>query len=138
LRRAIRVSRAVQKILAELPRLKVPVDVYSIASRYATVTERDMDDDISGMLVPLAAYRKQQSWAIVVNKSHAMVRKRFTVAHELGHLFLHGYTAPHADRGFLIRLRSARASDGTVAEEIEANQFAAELLMPKEALITFR
>ena len=60
---------------------------------------------------------------------------RLSVAHELGYLLLHGYKTPHADRGFKVRLRSAQSSDGSVAEEIEANRFAAELLMPTRLLL---
>ena len=60
------------------------------------------------------------------------MRQRFTVAHELGHLLLHGYTTPHADSNFRVRFRDAESSTGSVREEIEANQFAAELLMPRE------
>jgi len=51
----------------------------------------------------------------------------------LGHLLLHGYRTPHADKQF--RLRDARSSEGSVLEEIQANQFAAELLMPRPMIM---
>jgi Zn-dependent peptidase ImmA (M78 family) len=57
------------------------------------------------------------------------------MAHELGHLLLHGYTTPHADRGYKLRYRNSTSAEGSVLEEIEANQFAAELLMPENLLL---
>lgn len=54
-------------------------------------------------------------------------RKRFTIAHELGHLILHNEPY-HVDTKFY--LRNAMSSRAESAMEIEANQFAANLLMP--------
>lgn len=61
------------------------------------------------------------------------MRQRFTIAHELGHLLLHRYTTPHAD-GRQIRFRDEDSSKGSVREEVEANQFAAEVLMPEDLI----
>jgi Zn-dependent peptidase ImmA (M78 family) len=52
-------------------------------------------------------------------------RQRFTIAHELGHLLLHKDEV-HIDRAF----RNSISSQAIDANEIEANRFAAELLMP--------
>jgi Zn-dependent peptidase ImmA (M78 family) len=86
------------------------------------------------MLVPLDIPTRGKAWAIVVNQRNPEVRKRFTVAHELGHLIMHRFTRTHADNKFGVRFRDGRSSEGTDLEEIEANQFAAELLMP-EAIV---
>jgi len=80
-------------------------------------------------LIPLG----ENEWAILVNSQHHPNRQRFTIAHELGHLLLHGYRTPHADTQF--RLRDARSSEGSVLEEIQANRFAAELLMPRTMIL---
>lgn len=126
---------AAQQLLREEGITEAPIDVEAIAAKRAHVIEQEMPEEISGMLVPLAEEAGGKAWAIVVNERHSLVRKRFTIAHELAHLVLHGYTSPHADRGFKVRMRDARSSDGSVLEEIEANQFAAELLMPRDYLI---
>ncbi len=57
---------------------------------------------------------------IIVNKNFSNDRKRFTLAHELGHLIMHNenYYPISAFRN----------------KEIEANQFASEFLMPAEAI----
>jgi Zn-dependent peptidase ImmA (M78 family) len=59
------------------------------------------------------------SVTIGYNKSQHQHRQRFTVAHEIGHLLL-----GHTSGSFILDLNSGKP------EEIEANQFAAELLMP--------
>jgi Zn-dependent peptidase ImmA (M78 family) len=64
---------------------------------------------------------------IGVNIFHPTVRQRFTVAHELGHAKLHAND--HYDREFRRGPNSATATD---PEEMDANAFAAELLMPAD------
>lgn len=56
---------------------------------------------------------------IFVRRGDAPWRKRFTIAHELGHLLLHGAGRAYRDDTFR----------GT-PEETQANEFAANLLMP--------
>lgn len=134
------VSRPVREArrLLAAENIKEPaVPVRQIAEKHAHVVEQSLPDDISGMLVPLTPPVKDKAWAIVVNRANATLRKRFTMAHELGHLLMHHFKTPHADAdtAFKVRFRDSLSSDGSVLEEIEANQFAAELLMPEELLI---
>lgn len=126
--RLFRARRKAQQVLNENNVQGQCVDVYSLASRYADVIEQELSDEVSGVFIP-----KGDRKFIVVNKNHALVRRRFTVAHELGHALLHEYSTAHADKKF--RFRDARSSEGTALEEIEANQFAAELLMPREWIV---
>ncbi|MGH9871664.1 MAG: ImmA/IrrE family metallo-endopeptidase, partial [Pyrinomonadaceae bacterium] len=75
---------------------------------------------------------------VCVQETDAEVRQRFTIAHEIGHHFLrHQFESGehvHVDKGNYISQRGPRASDGIDGKEIEANQFAASLLMPSNAL----
>jgi Zn-dependent peptidase ImmA (M78 family) len=90
------------------------------------------DDDLSGMI-----YIKDGIPIIGVNSLHHPHRQRFTIAHELGHLELHREmitSKVHVDKDFPVLMRDPKSATGTERVEIEANQFAAELLMP-EALI---
>lgn len=121
-----RVWREAQKLLDEHNVKRAPVPVRRIAEQLARVVDAPLDDDISGMLIPDPA-----GWVIAVNSSHPETRQRFTLAHEIGHLRLHRFAAPHADGSFVVRFRDERSSEGTTLEEIEANRFAAELLMPR-------
>lgn len=61
-------------------------------------------------------------------------RQRFTIAHELGHFLLHEGITNHVDRSYRVNFRSAESSQATNVEEIEANYFAASILMPKHML----
>ena len=58
-----------------------------------------------------------------MNTNHPAVRQRFTLAHELGHAVLH-HGSKHIDYR-----RNFSAPDDP--REVEANKFAAELLMPE-------
>lgn len=135
MRRLNRACKQAERLLIQEKVRGPRVDVERIARKYALVVFKSMTSDISGMLVPLGDKIRGKSWAIVVNDDHAPVRQRFTIAHELGHLLLHNFVAPHADRGFKVRFRNSRSSEGSVFEEIEANHFAAELLMPRAAIL---
>lgn len=76
-------------------------------------------------------HRKPDGSAVIgVNSVDAPVRQRFTIAHEIGHFILHKDEALHVDEKSLIGLRDRKSSLAVDEREIEANQFAAELLMP--------
>src|SRR5205807_1445307 len=115
-----RAIREAQRVILREGAAKPAIDVLAIAQRYAHIVPEHLPDELSGMLIPLPQPVKDKSWAIVYNADHAYVRQRFTVAHELGHLLLHGYTTPHADSNFRVRFRDAESSTGSVREEIEA------------------
>lgn len=105
---------------------EAPVDLNAIADQLAAeIRIMPLSADISGIL-----YRQDDRRVIVVNEAHNAARRRFTIAHELGHLVLHRGTAVHVDDSFRFNLRSPRSSTADDVEEIEANAFAANLLMP--------
>jgi Zn-dependent peptidase ImmA (M78 family) len=74
---------------------------------------------------------------IGVNALHHPNRQRFTIAHEIGHLVLHRPEITkeiHVDREFPMLMRDAVSATGSDEMEIEANCFAAEILMPESFL----
>lgn len=120
-----RVSKAATDLLQRHGIVKPHVDVGRIAKLEGIrVVEERLDSEISGML-----YRDGGRSIILVNQEDAPVRKRFSIAHELGHFLLHDSSMVFVDRR--VRFRDATSSQGTNPEEIEANSFAAELLMPE-------
>lgn len=129
-----RAIRAAEELLAQLPDKSLPVDVAEIAKRYAHIRRDTLPSDVSGMVVPSHPDSKKR-WIIVVNKTHSVTRQRFTIAHELAHVILHQYDTPHADGPPKVHFRDGTSALGTKREEIEANQFAAELLLPAEFLV---
>jgi Zn-dependent peptidase ImmA (M78 family) len=105
-----------------------PIDVIRIAAEQGlTVRYEPMEETVSGMLV----IRDDQR-VIAVNQTHHEHRRRFTIAHELGHYFLHrDHSSVFVDA---VYYRDESSSEGTKQQEIAANAFAAELLMPEEVL----
>ena len=107
----------------------MPVDVSKIASIHnIQVHTEDLEADVSGMMVTC----EDSSVSIVINCNHHANRHRFSIAHELGHYFMHRALSPVFVDSTKVFFRDARASEGTNRQEIEANAFAAELLMPEE------
>lgn len=126
-----RIQRTVRALLAEFEVEEPPVPIRELARGCGAriVKVPGEDDDIDGFL-----YREGKQAVIGVNQDQALVRQRFTIAHELGHLLLHDHDEIHVDRGFRVRLRSGASREGLDRDEMEANRFAAELLMPMDFL----
>lgn len=109
-----------------------PVPVAAIAKALgATVRYAPFQGELAGMLIRDDA---DGGAVIGVNSLHHSNRQRFTIAHECGHLRLHTGRRTYVDRSFRINRRDEVSSQATDAEEIEANRFAAELLMPYEMI----
>ena len=72
------------------------------------------------------------SSAVRVSRTTRSKSGLITIAHELGHFFLHARDTVHVDD--LVKLRDERSAKGTDIQEMEANLFAAELLMPQRFL----
>ena len=120
-----KIRRESQRLLSGANVEDPPVSVDAIArSVGARVVLEALDTDLSGVL-----HIVDGTPLIGVNSSHSKTRQRFTIAHELGHLTLHGEQT-FVDRRFVF-LRDQRAASGSDREEIQANMFAAELLMPQ-------
>lgn len=119
-----------ESILKKHDLFKPSVDLEKLAEIYGISVDCSDpgDDDLSGALV-----REEDETTIFVNSTHARTRQRFSLAHELGHFFLHKGKEIFIDgkaTGYLLRARNVSASD--YATEREANEFAAALLMPRE------
>jgi Zn-dependent peptidase ImmA (M78 family) len=106
-----------------------PVPVEQIAEDLGirVVIEDFPDDTVSGFY-----FRRGAERVIGVNGGHAKVRRRFTLAHELGHVLLTAHDDLHIDRSLM--RRDARSTTGSDWKEVEANSFAAELLLPMTML----
>jgi Zn-dependent peptidase ImmA (M78 family) len=116
-------------LLDELDITSPPVPVEAIAKKMgATLVFEPFkgDDDISGIL-----YRKDNHIIIGINSVHPETRKRFSIAHELGHLKLHRKEL-FVDKVVRIDFRDKTSSLAINREEMAANAFAAELLMPRD------
>jgi Zn-dependent peptidase ImmA (M78 family) len=103
----------------------IPVPVEPIAEDFLGLRVEERDDlDCSGLLVPA----QRRIWVNAREAAESPGRKRFTIAHELGHWVcqvLEGHRAPVYCRPADLTETADRAL------EREANVFAAELAMPE-------
>jgi len=88
--------------------------------------ELDIDDDSCGLYCEEAGEKK-----IYINSNMGEGRRNFTIAHELGHYFL-----KHELNGYCQLFRDLQNMDHKKdPQEVEANYFAACLLMPSDLVL---
>jgi IrrE N-terminal-like domain len=107
----------------EADELPVPIDSIAVDLLGLVVDEED-GLEVSGMLVPA----DHQVWLNGRESRQSPGRRRFTLAHEVGHWVCHyeqGRVEPTYCRSDVIGVGVGRA------REREANAFAAQLLMPE-------
>ncbi|HUZ54062.1 MAG TPA: ImmA/IrrE family metallo-endopeptidase [Streptosporangiaceae bacterium] len=128
---AKRAERAAEQLLVDHGITGPPVDPEALARAdgIVVVRRRFKDGDVSGIL-----FRDSDHHVIGVNSAHPAVRQRFTIAHELGHRALHPGRELILDVPVRVNLRDKTSSMASDLEEIEANAFAAALLMPEQMI----
>lgn len=115
-----------RKLLNRFVLTSPPIDVSSVATQLGMrIVYHKFDSDFSSLLL---CQRDEQ--IICVNKRHHPNRQRFSISHEIAHFLLHKDEAPHFDKDYEIYFRGNVSDSPDNEKEIEANQFAAELLMP--------
>lgn len=120
------------KILLDNDMYKIPVDLYSIVrTNDIDIYEGNMDKRISGA-IRLNKKNKPAKFEILLNKNDAETRKRFTLAHELGHFFLHRPILE--DETIHIDTMYRKPTE----TEIEVDYFAGALLMNRVLLEKLR
>lgn len=109
------------------------VDPLKIANAYGIdVRYFNLEENLSGFML-----MEDGQAMIGVNAGDGPKRQRYTLGHELAHYFLHDRSEPFLDpRTAHVQIipRNEISSLGVDPREIEANIFAAELLMPEERL----
>lgn len=110
--------------------IRLPVDPFLIARRLGLrVYVSELDDGVSGMLIKRSGYDDPE---IHLNAADSRNRQRFTCAHEIGHYMARTAAGNDGELWRYVDRRDDLASRGKDPEEIYANQFAANLLMPKD------
>lgn len=109
----------------------IPVDVIRLANANdIKVFEANLEKNISGAI---RLNKENDKYEILVNSQNSDVRKRYTIAHELGHYFLHKNQLKsdvHVDE---ILYRTENNQD-EVEREKEADYFGGALLMNRMLL----
>lgn len=124
-----RAKKEAEKVLDENSYLTPPIlayklcEIYNININFVIFNE----DRISGMM-------NFSTNTIYINNQEHPKRGNFTIAHELGHYFLHrDYYLKNPDK-YEVFYRKPVNSQENSAMEGEANTFAANLLVPKNIL----
>lgn len=109
-----------QKLLTRYDFILPPINVYQLARKMDIDVFAEENTDYSGRLNVDIETSKV---SIYVNAKESEERKRFTVAHEIGHLILHDIK----NGGDLFRDKNFAVKD---TKEAQANGYAANLLVP--------
>jgi Zn-dependent peptidase ImmA (M78 family) len=125
--RAVQPAHAANQLLEAAKVDDAPIPVEHLANLCGVlVFSRPFTDALSGFLLQL-----EEGAVIGVNSGHPPARQRFSMAHELGHHLL-----DHSER-FHIDVTEGNLPGSDYASERAANDFAAELLMPRRLLTSF-
>ncbi len=121
-----------EQVLAAVHHSGPPTDLYSVCSLWPDLRVHEEDLDKEGYLIPLGVHGAE----ILIRRNDSPARKKFTLAHELGH-----WTQAHLNSGQVALDRSDRPLTSfrthhrpQTPEEVWCNKFAACLLMPKKDL----
>lgn len=110
-----------------------PVDITALADALGLIVYEDYElkPGISGMITRDQSGESASGYAVTVNANEGYLRRRFTIAHECAHFLKHRDKIGDGifDDGLY------RSDQMNTQEEFEANNLAAELLMPKHLLI---
>jgi Zn-dependent peptidase ImmA (M78 family) len=121
------IDSVANRLLEQHTLKQAPVDVFQLSKNLGIrVYEDKLPEDISGIL------DLRKTPLVLVNSDQNINRRRFSLAHEIGHFILHRPTGIHVDKQTYFR--NANSSLGLETIEIEANRFAAELLMPSDLI----
>lgn len=115
-----------RSVIKENSLCSLPINVEALCSSLGievqyvdfAAIESEVNMEISGAIL-----KRDKVYTILVNEDDPDVRARFTIAHELGHYYLH---MKNDNRKIITSFRRDQSP-----RETEANKFAAELLMPK-------
>lgn len=121
----IKVKKLAQRVIKKYS-LAPPIDIKEVLERYAKCVEDALPNNADAICIinisrPL----------VILNRFNPVNRKRFTLAHELGHIIIpwhSGMISCHTEDDEDINENSYQLM------EAEANKFAAEILMPTEWL----
>lgn len=117
-------NKLIEEILSSAAVKGPPVPIETIIeTNNISLHKEYLPDDISGIL------DTRGKPMIVINRAHHPNRQRFSMAHEFAHFKLHKGKQIHVDKQTFYR--NSKSSEGLYITDIEANQFAAELLMPE-------
>jgi len=107
-----------------------------------TITFKPLKDDIFGLIL---FDEKNDGFLIAINSTKSKRKQYFTLAHEIGHYFLHKEEIKKQEKKVIVdkeieiygrKMLFFSDSNSNSELEMEANTFVLELLLPEEAVRT--
>ena len=124
-------ARLAARIHDLAPNLPLDFDIKALCRQLDIYQIEETDTSAYEAVIIMDEYKAEGS--ILVARSSSAKRKRFSIAHELGHFLLPthlphsgGFSCSHVD----LKSQDAKSRNRQARIEAEANRFAAHLLMP--------
>ncbi|MCV6623478.1 MAG: ImmA/IrrE family metallo-endopeptidase [Cellvibrionaceae bacterium] len=124
-----------KELLEKFDMLQAPIDVEALCDKIGVpVTVSTSLKKLYSGEISLDSNGEVSIWVNAINHQN---RKRFTLAHELGHLIndIIPHIESHKEVVFEDPATNFQRSGAQKPEEYRANTFAAELLMPEELIV---
>jgi len=124
-------SRSAQKLLADIKADKLPINLEQILTNLGiNLLPYSFPDNISAVLL-----KEGHMIVVGVNENHHPNRRRFSIAHEIGHYTLGHYKDIFVDSAAIAEGKfDVHDNSHKKVQEQEANHFASELLIPSAML----
>jgi len=126
----------VTKILKAEPKLTYPIPIEELAAAFDIIEIQELETQAFEGGLLMAPHKA--NGIILVNKAARAGRRRFTIGHELGHFLIEMHKPVKGDRFLCSRddmsTWSAAEQNIYAKMEVEANRFAALLLLPPPLL----
>ncbi len=125
-------EKTIDDVLGYVDRFAPPIPVDSVVSYLGiNLKYEDLNSNMAGSIEKLP---DPDGYVITVNINDTDHQRRFTIAHEISHFLLHKDVLDNSSKMHRIIDDKNYRSDLSTAREIEANNLAAQLLMPAEMI----
>lgn len=127
---SVKIAEEIHRQIGDIP-LPIPVQEIGTAVGISEIHEMKTDSFEGGLITNV----EKSDGIILVNVRSNRHRRRFTIGHELGH-FLNPWHQPEQGTQFRctaadMQLTKSSKTDRSARMEVEANEFSAEVLMPR-------
>lgn len=127
------IAERIHQLLPDLP-LRFSIEALAKQFDIESIEEKPVTSFAAMLLTDI----DKSSGSILVAEGTSRRRRRFSIAHELGHFLIDSHR-PHTDAHFScskadLRIDDAKGADRAKRMEAEANRFAARLLMPEQRI----
>ncbi len=120
-------SSLASRLLTDTGMMSVPVDLKALTEKKNIILKEDDSSGYDGMLLVVNGLAMISVRKTIRENS----KKRFTIAHEIGHYVLPGHISKENSQ-FRCTNEHLNAFGRNKTKEVEANYFASELLMPDQ------